>query len=394
MDVSIPPIPAEYDGFRTRLQAFIAAHGPHLPDRRRAGFRSPEGPDEVQALRRWIGALDTAGYACIEEGVPGLDLFETRIVAEELGRAGLPAGIGNPLGGTALRLFGTPDQQAHFLPALRRGEHLWCQLFSEPDAGSDLASLRTTAARDGDRYIVNGQKVWTTWAEWADYGLLLARTDTTLGKHAGITAFILDMRQPGVEVRPLREITGTADFGEVFFNDAVIPVTDRIGGEGDGWTVATTTLAQERGVAAAGADELLAHVADLVGLVERHRPRDESARQTVARLHARARVLEYLAYRSLTRDARGEMNVADAPVRKLMFSELYVDVATEALDLLGPESVFVEGDLCAVEDGRWPDMFLYSRAYTIAGGSSEILRNLLAERALGLPRDPAPAPSR
>jgi alkylation response protein AidB-like acyl-CoA dehydrogenase len=393
MDITVPAVPAEYEPFRAEFRAFITRHAPTLLTRPRAGTRTPEDQEDVAALQRWVGALYDAGYRLTRSTADDRDEIRQRIIREELQAAGLPSIVGNTLVEVAIEQFGTEDQQSRFLPQLRSGENIWCQLFSEPNAGSDLAALQTRARREGDVYVIDGQKVWTTWGHWADYGYLLARTNPDVDKHAGITAFAIEMRQPGVEVRPLREITGTSDFNEVFFTGAVVPVHNRIGEEGDGWKIATASLIAERmGAAGVGRNlpELIHDLAGLADHIERSgRPLadDPAVHQDVARLYAEARILKLLGYRTMTRAQRGEATVADAPLQKLFFSELYLATAEKALEMLGSRSVLVEGDARAQEEGRWQDMFLYARAYTIAGGSSEIMRNLIAERALGLPRE-------
>jgi alkylation response protein AidB-like acyl-CoA dehydrogenase len=273
---------------------------------------------------------------------------------------------------------------------MARGDHIWTQLFSEPDAGSDLTSLQTRAQRDGDAYVVVGQKVWSTWAQWADYGYLLARTEPVDGP-AGISAFILDMRSPGVDVRPLREMTGTTDFNEVFFDEVRIPAANMIGGPGEGWRVAGASLAEERsGVGGGGGDP----VARLVDVARHHNRgglpalRDGAVRQQIGAFAARARIQRHLGQRVATKAARGEISPADAPLSKIWFSELNLEMAEAALALQGARSMASEGDQLSFEDGRWQDAFLYARAWTIAGGSNEIMRNLIAERGLGLPREP------
>ena len=312
--------------------------------------------------------------------------------AEELGAVGVPHVLGNPLVAGALKHFGTDQQRAEYLPPMARGDHIWTQLFSEPDAGSDLTSLQTRAQRDGDDYVVVGQKVWSTWAQWSDYGYLLARTEPVDGP-AGISAFILDMRSPGVDVRPLREMTGTTDFNEVFFDEVRIPAANMIGGPGEGWRVAGASLAEERsgvGGGGGGSDP----VAQLVDVARRHKRGGQPAihhgavRQQIGGFAARARIQRHLGQRVATKAARGEITPADAPLSKIWFSELNLEMAEAALALQGARSMASEGDELSFEDGRWQDAFLYARAWTIAGGSNEIMRNLIAERGLGLPREP------
>jgi len=390
MDVTVPPIPQEYDSYRTDLRAFIAEHKPALKWKQRTGLRAPEDAADVEALRGWVRALYDEGYVLDRFTTQPSDRFEQRILERELGATGVPYVLGNPLVSGALQMFGTPEQQQIYLPAMARGDHIWTQLFSEPNAGSDLASLQTRARLDGNAYVVDGQKVWSTWAQWSDYGYLLARTDDIPGSK-GITAFIFDMHSRGVEIRPLREMTGTTDFNEVFLDSVRVPVDNVIGAPGQGWQVANASLATERGGVGGGAGTDPMHA--LVRLARQHRRagrpaiEDSAVRQDIARLAARARIQRYLGYRVTTKAARGELEGWDAPLTKIWFSELNLEMSEYGLELMGPRAEFVEGDPAAYEDGRWQDMFLYARAWTIAGGSNEIMRNLIAERGLGLPRE-------
>jgi alkylation response protein AidB-like acyl-CoA dehydrogenase len=274
---------------------------------------------------------------------------------------------------------------------MARGDHIWTQLFSEPDAGSDLASLQTTARLEDDHYVVNGQKVWSTWAQWADYGYLLARSEPKAGP-GGISAFVLDMASDGVEVRPLREMTGTTDFNEVFLHDVRIPAADLIGEPGAGWMAAQTSLLTEREGLGGGTG---GGVADgLVALARSHRRHcraaieDHSVPQAIGSFEARSRIFRALGYRAATKAASGTVDPWDAPLTKLWYSELNLEVAEYGLALQGPRGSLVEGDPGAWDDGSWQDRFLYARALTIAGGSNEIMRNVIAERGLGLPREP------
>ncbi|HUC04658.1 MAG TPA: acyl-CoA dehydrogenase family protein [Acidimicrobiales bacterium] len=391
MDVNVPPIPQTYDAYRRALRDFIAEHKPALEWKQRTGLRVPDRARDVELLRTYVRALYDAGYVLDRFSAHSGDPHEQRILEQELGAAGVPHVLGNPLVSGALRHFGTDQQRAAHLPPMARGDHIWTQLFSEPDAGSDLTSLQTRATRDGDDYVVVGQKVWSTWAQWSDYGYLLARSEPVEGP-AGITAFILDMRSPGVDVRPLREMTGTTDFNEVFFDEVRIPVANVIGAPGEGWRVAGASLAEERSAVGGGggADPLQR----LVDLARQHRRRgqpairDGAVRQQLGDLAARARIQRHLGQTVATRAARGQMTAADAPLTKIWFSELNLEMAEAALALQGARSMAVEGDELSVDDGRWQDAFLYARAWTIAGGSNEIMRNLIAERGLGLPREP------
>jgi alkylation response protein AidB-like acyl-CoA dehydrogenase len=296
------------------------------------------------------------------------------------------------LASQALIDFGTDEQRQRHLPQIRAGREKWCQLFSEPDAGSDLAALRTKAVLDGEVYRVNGQKVWTTDGHWADYGYLLARTDQDAPKHKGISSFILDMSAPGVTVRPLRELTGTSDFNEVFFDDVEIPAHNMIGAPGQGWSIANATLAHERSNVGAIVVKLRLALESLTELARRmvvnDRPALESdrVRDRLGQLSAEVDALSALTYANITRWMRGTERVHDAAMAKLMFSELNLDIATFAVELAGEAGVVVDADPTTPDVGRWQDEWLYARAFTIAGGSSEIMRNMIAERGLGLPR--------
>ena len=392
MHVNVPPIPSDYDGYRAALRAFIAEHKPALEWKQRTGLRVPDSAADVERLRAYTRALYDAGYHLDRFSTQSGDPHEQRVMEQELGAAGIPHVLGNPLVAGALKHFGTEGQRSAYLPPMARGDHIWTQLFSEPDAGSDLTSLQTRATRDGSDFVVVGQKVWSTWAQWSDYGYLLARTEPVDGP-AGISAFILDMRSPGVDVRPLREMTGTTDFNEVFFDEVRIPAANMIGAPGEGWRVAGASLAEERtGVGGAGGG--LDPVTRLLEVARRNtrggRPaiEDGAVRQQIGALAARVRIQRHLGQRMATRAARGQVTAADAPMAKIWFSELNLAIAEAALALQGARSMAAEGDGLAFEDGRWQDAFLYARAWTIAGGSNEIMRNLIAERGLGLPREP------
>jgi len=390
--VNVAPVPPEYDGYRATLRAFIAEHRPALEWKQRTGLRVPHRAADVERLREYTRALYDAGYRLDRFSTERGDPHEQRILEQELGAAGIPHVLGNPLVAGALTHFGTDEQRSTYLPPMARGDHIWTQLFSEPDAGSDLTSLQTRAIRDGSDFVVVGQKVWSTWAQWSDYGYLLARTEPVDGP-AGITAFILDMRSQGVDVRPLREMTGTTDFNEVFFDEVRVPAANMIGAPGEGWRVAGASLAEERtGVGGAGGGQ--DPVTRLLEVARRNNRgglpaiEDGAVRQLIGALAARARIQRHLGQRMATKAARGQITPADAPMTKIWFSELNLEIDEAALALQGARSMAAEGDELAFEDGRWQDAFLYARAWTIAGGSNEIMRNLIAERGLGLPREP------
>ena len=384
------------DNFRHRVRAFLEANAPDLAYR--TGTRSPESDAEADILRLWgrdvyAAGLFGADWPVEYGGQPGYDADQDFIVSEEFARlrAPMPIGAGS-LSAHALIQFGTTDQRGRYLPAIRGYEHVWCQLFSEPDAGSDLASMRTTAIRDGDCFIVNGQKVWSTNAFYADMGYLLARTDPSVAKHAGISAFALDMSLPGIETRPLREMTGTSDFNEVFFSDVRVPADALIGGLNDGWRIATDSLAAERAGVGALVVRLRQNLDALIDLARRV-PRgsgtavqDSVVRQALAGFSARVEIATLLSQATMDRRSRGEVRAMDVPISKLSFANLNWDIAEYGVNLEGAYGTLNNAD--ATDHGRWQDELLYAKAYTISGGSNQVMQNLLAERALGLPREP------
>jgi alkylation response protein AidB-like acyl-CoA dehydrogenase len=391
---------AGIDQFRMEVRQFIEAFRPVLVTPGKAGVRAPD-PADIPALQQWTGRLFAAGYFGAdwpaEWGGSGRhDPLRASVIGEEMARARVPGPIGaGLLAAAAVIRYGRQDQKARYLPRIRAGADIWCQLFSEPGAGSDLASLQARARRDGAEFIIDGQKVWTTNGQHAALGYLLARTSPEAEKHAGITAFVVDMTSPGVDVRPLREITGTSDFNEVFFGGVRVPAGNVIGTVGQGWEVATASLVHERsGTGSAGITTLRA-VADalaLAGKLPRHGGpalRSQDVRQRIGRLHAAARVITALGDYNLSRALTGCADAADAPLAKILYSETNLELAEFGLSLQGTDSLLAEGDPEAISAGWWQDAFLYARAYTIAGGSNEVLRNMIAERALGLPRDRA-----
>ncbi|WP_375482610.1 acyl-CoA dehydrogenase family protein [uncultured Jatrophihabitans sp.] len=380
----------DLEQFRTRVRAHIANHRPELP--RLAGTRSPD-VETMPRYRQWCASLFTEGLLGsdwpVEWGGEGrADPLREYVVDQELAAAKLPRPVGawNLVCG-ALFDYGSPTQKEHHLPRIRSFDDLWCQLFSEPGAGSDLAALRTSAIRVGDEWVVNGQKVWTTHAHVADFGFLLARTDPAAGKHAGISAFVVDMRAAGVTVRPLREMTGSSDFNEVFLDDVRLPADALIGQPGEGWAIARTALAHERGQSLRE-DSATDRVRRLVELSADDGPvgADAEARRELGRLYARSSVADLLGLEGVLKDAAGHTTVYDAPVVKVLFSETNLDINTYALDAMGARGVLTEGSPQAVAGGLFQDAFLWARGFTISAGSNEVMRNVIAERGLGLPK--------
>jgi alkylation response protein AidB-like acyl-CoA dehydrogenase len=311
------------------------------------------------------------------------------ILSEELARYDVPDtifAIGVAMIGPTLIAHAGDDLKARYLEPMRRGEEIWCQLWSEPGAGSDLASLATKAERDGDEYVLNGQKVWTSGAHYCDFGLGIFRTDPTAPKRKGISCLVVDLRSPGIEIRPLRQMTGAAHFNEVFFTDVRVPVTNLVGDEHDGWTVARTTLMNERhatgalGSAATGWDALLGS-ARAAGVT-----RDPVTRQRLAEVYTAGRIFDLTTARVRSAMARGGIPGVEGSILKLAIAQLGTRLADVGTTLLGPAGLLLGDD--GWEGGRWPEALLGSFAMHIGGGTDEVQRNIVGEAVLGLPREP------
>jgi alkylation response protein AidB-like acyl-CoA dehydrogenase len=337
--------------------------------------------------REWSSRLGEAGYAALtwpkEYGGGGAPYSHQAILLEELARSQAPGHIGViglGMAGPTIIVHGTDEQKARYLPKILSAEEIWCQGFSEPGAGSDLASVRTRAdLRDG-RYVVNGQKVWSSYAHLADWCILVTLSDPDAPRYQGLTYLLVDMHSPGVEVRPLTQITGEAEFNEIFFADVEVPVENVIGEPGQGWQVAMTTLMHERaalGFALSGAFEVA--VGRLLELA-RDRELDDRLRDRIAETWIELQALKWTNYRALTRLMETGAPGPEASVPKLHWSEANQRLGKLALELLGPEAQVMDGD------GYWQWLQLRSRGNTIEAGTSEILRNIIAERVLGLPK--------
>ncbi len=356
------------------------------------GGRPGLDSDWLARAKPWQARLADEGWAGItwpvDSGGRGGTPSEQAIFTEEAAKLGLAANafaVGIAMAGPTIIAHGTDEQRQRFLPPLQRGDEVWCQLFSEPGAGSDLAGLSTRAVRDGDEWVVNGQKVWTSGAHYSDLGILLARTDLDQPKHRGITYFLVDMHSPGIEVRPLRQMTGASHFSEVFFTDVRIP-HDRVLGEVDGgWGVAMTTLANERTMMGGGSSGPV--TTDLIELARAHGVDQEPVvRQGLAASWSRAQVMTYLGYRSRTRASQGLPPGPEASVRKVFAAWNLKRNGELAMAIQGASGMLLDGD--APEGGRWQQSFLGAPSIRIAGGSDEIQRNVMGERVLGLPAEP------
>jgi alkylation response protein AidB-like acyl-CoA dehydrogenase len=356
-----------------------------------SGFR--DDPATIDAAKAWQRTLAEGGWAAItwpaELGGRGAGPLEAIVLAEELACRDVPANlftIGIGMIGPTIIAHGTEAQRQRYLRPMLEGREIWCQLWSEPGAGSDLASLSARAQRDGDDYVVTGQKVWTSGAHYADFGLGVFRTDPHAPKHRGITCLVVDMRSPGIEVRPLRQITGDAHFNEVFFSDVRVPVANRVGDENDGWRVARTTMMNER-LAAGAMGSAVGPVRALVDLAQRcGSAGDALRRQRLARVYTLARVFDLTTARVRSSLARGAIPGVEGSVLKLAAAQLGTAVADAGCDVLGGAGQLAGES--ATEGGRWADALLASFAMHIGGGTDEIQRNIIGEAVLGLPREP------
>jgi len=388
----LPGSDAGLDAFRADARAWLDEHC--VEPYRGLTFRGDPDPEWLARMREWNHLLADAGWVAIdwpvEHGGRGLGLAHTVVLAEELDRARAPGTL-NPIGlaniAPSVMAFGTPEQQSRLLAPMRRGDEIWCQGFSEPDAGSDLASLSTRAWRDGGDWVVSGQKVWNTLGQLADWCELLVRTDPRAGRHRGITCLLVDMRLPGIEVRPLRTATGDADFCELFFDDVRVPDSARLGPEGEGWTVAMATLSFER----SGVSNLhLATRRKLHALVDQARAAgrndDPLVRQELSRLWCDAEIQRLLSERAIARARQGLPPGPESSLIKLVWSQVNQQLPLVATRVLG------YGTLCDDDGGggEWGYEAMHARSLSIAGGTTEVNKNIVAERVLGLPRDPKP----
>ena len=395
MDFEYAP---EHESFRKDFREWLRANlSPDLCLDDAADDRVASDRETFERRRGWQKTMHAAGWVGVswpkEYGGRGVGLIERVIWEEEYAAARapvLPANMGLNLVGPTIIHWGTDEQKRRYLPPILRADEIWCQGFSEPGAGSDLASLTTRAVDGGDHFLVNGQKVWTSGAHFAHWIILLARTNPDVPKHQGISCFLVPMGTPGISVRPLVLMTGHHHFNEVFFSDVVVPKTALLGPPNQGWKVSTTTLMHERH--SAGGRNQVAQIARLLALA-RELPLDgrpawahPGVRQRLAQLAIESEAMKYTRLRSLTRQLRGEPPGPEGSILKLTGSELGVRIADAAGELLGMH-VLVNQSSPAVPDApRWFNRVLAARQYTISAGTSEIQRNIIGERVLGLPK--------
>ena len=360
--------------------------------------RGRGGPGDEHALfeerHAWERKLGEAGWIGIgwpkSVGGRDLDLSQQVVFHEEYARAGGPGRVGHigeGLLAPTLIHYGSEEQKQRFLPAIRSGDEIWCQGYSEPNAGSDLANVQTRAELIGDEWVISGQKVWTSGASHSDWCFVLCRTNPDAPKHKGLSYLLVPMRQAGVEVRPIVQLTGDAEFSETFFNEARAPAENLVGEPGDGWKVAMGTLAFERGASTLGQQMLFQNDLDRVIAVakENGKAADPVIRQRIAQAWMGLRIQRYNALRTLSQSEGAELS-REAMITKIYWATWHRDLGKLAMDVLGPQAEITEG--APYQLGALQRMFLFTRSDTIYGGSNEIQRNIIAERALGLPREP------
>jgi alkylation response protein AidB-like acyl-CoA dehydrogenase len=388
---------AEDEAFRLEFRTWLEVNAPREPMHSLAGgFEQDE--DDWKRKLGWYRKLAAAGWTCVdwprEFGGRGLGMLKTIIYHEELQRFNAPLpfiGSGPSLVGPTLMQWGTEDQKRRFVPKIISAEEIWCQGYSEPNSGSDLASLQTRAVEDGDYFRINGQKIWTSQAQYADWAFVLCRTDPNAPKHRGISYLLVDMRTPGITVRPLVQMSGATGFNEVFFDDVRTPKEMLVGEKNNGWQVAIATLMFERGVGGGG-QPLVAVIDELVDLARRinrnGRPAwdDASVRQRIAGFKCEAEALRYTNLRQLTRRLKGLPPGAEGSIMKLGATELNLQIELFAMELLGPWSQLEHLAPLAIDEGRWSYRMLSARGGTIAAGTNQIQHNIIGERVLGLPK--------
>ena len=389
MDLRFSP---EDEQYRQKLRTWLEAYVPQE--------RPPKDQDAEFAYRRaWQRQLYAGGLVGInwpkEYGGQGATLIQQAIYAQEMSRARAPQpanGLGISIVGPTLIHHGTEEQKKRYIPKILNADEIWCQGFSEPNSGSDLASLQTKAVLDGDDFVVNGQKIWTSMGQYADWCILLVRTDTNAPKHRGISFLLVDMQSPGVKVRPLKQITGNSEFNETFFDNVRVPKQNLVGALNEGWRVAMTTLTYERGISSLATQvriqQQLNAMVDYARTTRRNGhtlSQDPVLRQSLAAAHIRVEIMLLNLYRGITSRLRGQPPGPEASLDKLYWSEMDKWMQELGMELQGPYAQLMHDSKYAVA-GDWQYNFLRSRAGTIYSGTSEIQKNIIGERVLGLPK--------
>ncbi|PYO24269.1 MAG: acyl-CoA dehydrogenase [Candidatus Rokuibacteriota bacterium] len=395
MDFTLTP---DQEALRKRVRAWLSANIPD--DWKKFGLSEVPRPEAYDFLRKWQKALHDAGFIGLtwpkESGGQGLTFVEEMVLQEEMALQKAPPvlnilGVG--MAGPTIVAYGTEEQKKRYPAKILSCEEIWCQGYSEPNSGSDLASLQTRAVKDGEYWVINGQKVWTSLAHIADWMMLLARTDPAAPKHKGITYFLLDMKLPGVTVKPLKQITGDAEFNEVFFDNVRVHESQILGGVNNGWAVGLTTLMYERLALGFGLQVrlriTLESLIDMAKRMEKHgrsMTKDPVMRQKLATLWIDTEALKYTGARAVTKLLRGELPGPEASTGKMGWVDTHQRLQELAMEIQGPYAMLGRGADVAVDNGVWQYSFLRSRANSIEGGTTEIQKNIIGERVLGLPK--------
>ena len=386
----------EDEKFRHEFRSWLEQNLPR--DWRGDSELDADDKTEFERRREWHRKLNDAGWMCIhwpkEYGGRGATLLQQLIYNQELDRAKAPPVVnfqGIARVGPTLMQWGTPEQKKRYIPRIPSAEEIWCQGLSEPNHGSDLAAVETRAVDMGDYFVVNGAKVWTSNAHHADFSTLLCRTDPELPKHKGLSYLLVDMKTPGITVRPLQQITGERGFNQVFYDDVQVPKSNLVGNKNQGWMVAMTNMMFERTIHGGRTDMMVEvrQLARLARTVQRggHPAwEDEYVRQAIMRFACEAEALKYTSYRQLTRQLRGMQPGPEGSVMKLGTTDLNLRIQNFAMELLGPYSVFEYQAEGAIDRGKWSHRMLAARRGTIAAGTNEIQHNIIGERVLGLPK--------
>jgi acyl-CoA dehydrogenase len=386
----------EEAAFRTEVRAWLAANAPAKGEGTPNPLANLAEGEGVAIAKAWQSKLFDAGWACMwwpkayggREATP----IQRVIWSQEVEKYNAPDGffiIGQGMCAPTLMAFASDADKDRHLKRIARGDDIWCQLFSEPVAGSDLAGIRTRAERDGDGWVINGQKIWTSGAHYSDYGIIITRTDPTVAKHKGLTMFWLSMKTPGIEIRPIKQINGDRAFNEVYFTDVRIPDSQRLGEVGQGWQVSLVTLMNERlavgGSLATGADSLMKVAA---GLEIDGEPalKNAAVREKLAEWYTQLSGLKYTGFRMVSALSRGETPGPEASISKVVVARCNQDMASFAIDLEDMGGIIDDASINALQ-GQFQRLFMRSPANRIEGGSDEILRNIIAERVLGMPAD-------
>jgi alkylation response protein AidB-like acyl-CoA dehydrogenase len=387
---------AEDEAFRNEFRTWLSANAPKGMENSDSFGDEADDSDEWQRRIAWYKKLHQAGWVGIdwpkEYGGRGATILQTIVYYQELARAKAPLpfiGQGASLVAPTLMHWGNEEQKRAHISKILAADEIWCQGYSEPNSGSDLASLQTKAVDDGDYFVVNGQKIWTSTAQHADWIFLLVRTDSEAPKHKGISYLLVDMRTPGITVRPLVQMTGASGFNEVFFDDVRVPKKNLVGEKNQGWQVAITTLMFERRGAGGPGTGVIRELARLAKQIQRNGGTawdDSSVRQKIAEFYSEGEALKYTGFRQLTRRLKGMPPGPEGSMMKLVSTELSLKVALFAMELLGPYSQMETNAPFAVDHGRWLSRMLAVRGGTIAAGTNQIQHNIIGERVLGLPK--------